>query len=96
MEEHKNAVFRTNINLNNCATLWKLPEPIGARLDGDMIYTYGKRVCMGQGGVTVIVTMVTVDKIDESAYLLNRAFAKNGSLRETSIQKTCFDGFITS
>ena len=29
--------FRTNINLNHCATLLKLPEPIGARLDGDII-----------------------------------------------------------
>ena len=27
--------FRTNINLNHCATLWKLSEPIGERLDGD-------------------------------------------------------------
>ena len=29
--------FRIAIYLNHCVTLWKLPEPIGARLDGDMI-----------------------------------------------------------
>ena len=63
-------------------------EPIGARLDGDVIvykvkhfffssswmgsilncYMDRKQSCVSRGGVTVIVTIVTIDKIDESAY----------------------------